>query len=80
MGDLNKREFIKATSLLGVSAAVPALAKDENPDPPATPLTADLVDGHFTSATGRRFGTQVMQLRLGDDLLPQLPSLVGREG
>jgi methionine-gamma-lyase len=60
VGDLNKREFIKATSLLGVSAAVPALAKDENPNPPAPPLTADLVDGHFTSATGRRFGTQVI--------------------
>ncbi len=66
MDRLNKREFLKITSLLGAGAAVPAIAaapavEAEDTTAPATiaPVT-DLVDEHFTSNSGRRFGSQLI--------------------
>jgi hypothetical protein len=56
--ELNKRDFLKMTPLLGASAAVPALAAGETPALP-TP-SADLIDDRFESASGQHFGTQVI--------------------
>ena len=63
MNQLNKRDFLKATALLGTAAVVPAasLAADEGAAAPATISPAeDLVDEQFTSRSGRRFGSQVI--------------------
>ena len=56
----NKRDFLKTTALLGAAAAVPAIAAEETPARAATPPATDLVDEHFTSASGRQFGSQVI--------------------
>jgi len=56
--ELNKRDFLKMTPLLGASAAVPALAAGETPALPAP--SADLIDDRFESASGQHFGTQVI--------------------
>jgi len=60
MDKLNKREFLKMTSLLGAGAAIPAVAAEDAPTPAAIPPATDLVDEHFTSNSGRRFGSQVI--------------------
>jgi methionine-gamma-lyase len=60
MGNLNKREFLKVTSLLGAAAAVPVFAAEEAPAPATISPVTDLVDEHFTSASGRHFGAQVI--------------------
>ena len=57
MNNLNKREFLKTTALLGTAAVVPATspAAGENAPVPATiPPATDLVDEHFASTSGRR--------------------------
>jgi methionine-gamma-lyase len=58
VGDLNKREFLKMTSLLGALPAFPAIAAEDAPVPPD--VTKDLVDERFASTSGRHFGTQVI--------------------
>ncbi|NQU10822.1 hypothetical protein HQ590_08535 [bacterium] len=60
MDKLNKREFLKMTSLLGAGAAVPALAAEDAPRPVTATPEADLDDRHFTSASGRHFGSQII--------------------
>ena len=60
MDKLNKREFLKMTSLLGAGAAIPAVAAEDAPTRAAVPPATDLVDEHFTSNSGRRFGSQVI--------------------
>ncbi|MDP7442629.1 MAG: PLP-dependent transferase, partial [Verrucomicrobiota bacterium] len=63
MNNLNKREFLKTTALLGTAAVVPATspAAGENAPVPATiPPATDLVDEHFASTSGRHFGSQVI--------------------
>jgi cystathionine beta-lyase/cystathionine gamma-synthase len=63
MDELSKREFLKTTALLGTAAIVPAtvLAGDADAVAPTTvPPATDLVDEHFESTSGRRFGSQVI--------------------
>lgn len=66
MDQLTKREFLKITSLLGAGAAVPAItaapaveSEDATARATITPRT-DLVDEHFTSNSGRHFGSQLI--------------------
>ena len=47
MDKINKREFLKMTTLLGAGAAVPALAAEDATGPATSPAAADLVDEHF---------------------------------
>jgi len=63
MNQLNKREFLKATALLGTTAVVPAasLAADEDTAAPVNFDPAEnLVDERFASRSGRQFGSQVI--------------------
>jgi methionine-gamma-lyase len=64
MDNLNKREFLKMTSLLGAGAGatVPtiATAAGETATPAAVPPLADLLDANFESSTGRHFGSQII--------------------
>ncbi|MDH3718768.1 MAG: PLP-dependent transferase [Planctomycetota bacterium] len=60
MGNLNKREFLKMTSLLGAAAAVPAFAAEDALAQATFPPVRELVDEHFTSSSGRHFGSQVI--------------------
>jgi cystathionine beta-lyase/cystathionine gamma-synthase len=60
MDQLNKREFLKMTSLLGAGAAVPSLAAGYATGPATIPPAADLVDEHFDSTSGWHFGSQVI--------------------
>ena len=63
MNQLNKRDFLKATALLGTAAVVPAaaLTTDEGAAAPATiPPAEDLVDERFASRSGRQFGTEAI--------------------
>ena len=63
MDKINKREFIKTTAMIGSAALVPAasLASAEVVDDPAmTAPATDLVDEHFSSTTGRHFGSQLI--------------------
>jgi len=63
MDKLNKREFLKVTSLLGAGAAAAAIPADANEGSNAStavpPLT-DMMDDNFTSDSGRSFGSQVI--------------------
>lgn len=58
MDHLNKREFLKFTSLLGAGAAVPVAATAATPA--GDPTMDELLDANFTSASGRQFGSQVI--------------------
>lgn len=60
MNPLNKREFLKVTSLLGAGAAVSAIAAGDPATPPADPPAGSLLDASFTSDSGRGFGSQVI--------------------
>lgn len=60
MNNLNKREFLKVTSLLGAGAAVPVIAAGDLATPHADPPAGSLLDANFTSNSGRRFGSQVI--------------------
>ena len=57
---MNKREFLKATTLLGAGAAVPGIAAGDTATPPAVPPLGNLLDANFTSDSGRRFGSQAI--------------------
>ncbi|MFZ9935854.1 MAG: trans-sulfuration enzyme family protein [Luteolibacter sp.] len=57
MDHLNKREFLKVTSLLGAGAALPV---GPPPAPASDPTMGELLDANFTSASGRQFGSQVI--------------------
>ena len=57
---MNKREFLKVSSLLGAGATVPGIAAGETNPPSAVPPMRSLLDENFTSASGRRFGSQVI--------------------
>lgn len=59
MDKINKREFLKATSLLG-AAAVPAIAAADTPTAATNAPATDLLDDRFSSRSGRRFGSQVI--------------------
>lgn len=59
MDKINKREFLKATSLLG-AAAVPAIAAADTPTATTNAPATDLLDDRFSSTSGRRFGSQVI--------------------
>lgn len=60
MDRLNKREFLKITSLLGAGAAVPSLAAENATGSATNSPAVDLVDEHFDSASGWHFGSQVI--------------------
>ncbi len=60
MDKLTKREFLKMTSMLGAGAVVPTFAAEGVPAPAAIVPATDLVDEHFTSTSGRHFGSQVI--------------------
>jgi len=63
MNNLNKRDFLKTTALLGTAAVVPATSPAADVDAPAPatiPPATDLVDEHFASESGRSFGSQVI--------------------
>jgi cystathionine beta-lyase/cystathionine gamma-synthase len=63
MNNLNKRDFLKTTALLGTAAVVPATSPAADVDAPAPatiPPATDLVDVHFASTSGRHFGSQVI--------------------
>jgi methionine-gamma-lyase len=60
MANLNKREFLKMTSLLAAGAAVLTFAAEDPPAPATIPPAADLVDERFSSSSGRHFGSQVI--------------------
>lgn len=60
MDNLNKREFLKVTSILGAGAAVPGIASGETPPPPAIPPVGSLLDANFRSDSGRKFGSQII--------------------
>ncbi len=63
MDELNKREFLKTTALLGTATVVPSIASAGNQGVAAaavvSPVT-DLVDEHFESSSGRHFGSQAI--------------------
>ena len=60
MDMLNKREFLKVTSLFGAGAGVSGLAAAENSNQSAVPPLGDLLDVNFRSDSGRGFGSQVI--------------------
>jgi len=63
MNNLNKRDFLKTTALLGTAAVVPATspaAAEDAPPSSTIPPAVDLVDEQFDSASGRHFGSQVI--------------------
>ena len=60
MDKLTKREFLKMTSMLGAGAVAPTFAAEGVPAPAAIPPATDLVDEHFTSTSGRHFGSQTI--------------------
>ena len=64
MDKLNKRNFLKMTTMLGAGAgvAVPtiAAAAGETPIPAAVPPLGNLLDANFKSTSGRHFGSQVI--------------------
>ncbi len=60
MDKLNKREFLKTTSLLGAAALPAAVAAEETSVQETTIPGADLLDDHFASDSGWHFGSQVI--------------------
>ena len=58
MDKLSKREFLKMTALFGAGAVAPTLADASTPA--SIPPSADLLDEHYTSASGRHFGSQII--------------------
>ena len=60
MDKLNKREFLKTTTLLGAAAFPAAVAAEETSVQETTVPGADLLDDHFTSESGWHFGSQAI--------------------
>ncbi len=58
MDNLNKREFLKVTSLLGAGAAVPVTSTAASPA--GNPTMSELPDANFKSDSGRKFGSQLI--------------------
>ena len=52
MDKLNKREFLKTTTLLGAAALPAAVAAEETSVQETTIPEADLLDDHFASDSG----------------------------
>lgn len=60
MDKLNKREFLKATSMLGAGAMVPTIANAQASASATTLPEESLLDDNFESSSGRHFGSQVI--------------------